>query len=288
MKAAMIPPVPDLDRYATGPGIHLLLSHLFKKKGYLDYYARRSDEGDYLILDNSAHEHGIGNSMEQLLKEARKVCATEVVVPDVLFDAKSTVESARLSLRYLEERKGERAWDRAGKPRLMYVPQGNNRPEWSWCLRTMLNLHDHAHLENNELPPPVIGVSKDYYWWHGGLPALFKAHLNPLKAARPSIDVHLLGWPTALWQTALIAREFPWVRSTDSAKPFVYAKNGILLEPGGKVPEYPRRDPRYFDDPLLHHAEIEMNGTMYTIDEIARRNMTVFESAATDHLILAA
>lgn len=276
MRSALIPPVPDLHRYATGPGIHLLLSHLFTKRGYLEYYAERSDAGDYLILDNSAHEHGIGNSMERLLKEARKVQADEVVVPDVLFDAKATVESARRSLRWLETRKGERAYQRAGCPRLMYVPQGENRPEWSWCLRTMLNLHDNACLENSKLEEPVIGVSKDYYWWHGGMTALFKAHLQEVHARRPRLDVHLLGWPTDLWQTALVARDYPWVRSTDSAKPFVYAKNGILLEPGGKVPDYPRRDERYFDDPLPED-----------VDEIARRNIAVFEAAASDCLILA-
>lgn len=276
MRAALIPPVPDLDRYATGPGIHLLLSHLFEKDGYLDYYARRSAEGDYLILDNSAHENGIGNSIQTLLEEAENVSADEVVVPDALFDAKATVEAARTTLRFLETPQGEAAYDRAGRPRLMYVPQGDNRPEWAWCLRTMLSLHDAAC--GGMLRSPVIGISKDYYWWQGGIKILVHSYVLPLKTATwEDLDVHLLGWPTDLWQTALVARTYPWIRSTDSAKPFVYAKNGILLEPGGKVPDYPRRDERYFDDPLPDD-----------VDGIVRRNVEVFSAAATDDLILAA
>ena len=57
-------------------------------------------------------------------------------------------------------------------------------------------------------------------------------------------------WSNNLWSTALIAGRYPWIRSTDSAKPFVFAKNYIRLEPGGPIPSYPRRDPEYFHAPL--------------------------------------
>jgi len=274
MLSALIPPVPDLDRFATGPGIHLLLSHLFDKDGYLDYYARRSRAGDYLILDNSAHENGIGNKMEDLLEQASYVGVNEVVVPDVLFDARATVEAARRTLRYLETKEGQSKYTRAERPRLMYVPQGTGRLQWTYCLRSLLNLHDHYCIEQN-LDEPVIGVSKDYYNWPGGIPSLFDSSLTSVKATRPRVDFHLLGWPTDLWQTAAVARRYPWVRSTDSAKPFVYAKNKILLEPGGKVPDYPRRDERYFDEPLQED-----------VIDLAQRNVEVFAAAARNNLIL--
>ncbi len=273
MRTALIPPVPDLDRYATGTGIHLLLSHLFKKDGYVEYYRERSEAGDYVILDNSAHEFAMGNKISRLLDEAERVEADEVVIPDVLFDAKATVEAARHSLRWLETPRGRRAFARSGRPRFMYVPQGEDRQAWAWCLKQLLSLHDTADAEYVE---PVIGISKDYYYWQGGIQSLIRTHIAHLRASRPKVlDLHILGWPTDLWQTASIAREFPWVRSTDSAKPFVYAKNDVLLEPGGKVPDYPRRDKRYFDEPIP-----------YELDEIVRRNVAVFEAAATDCLIL--
>jgi hypothetical protein len=44
-----------------------------------------------------------------------------------------------------------------------------------------------------------------------------------------------------------IARAHPWIRSTDSAKPFVYAMRDIVLNPDEPAPQYPRRPEGYFD-----------------------------------------
>lgn len=273
MRIALIPPVPDLDKFATGTGFHLLLSHLFEINGYCDYYLRRSEIGDYIVLDNSAHEFGRGNDMQRLLREAERVRADEVVVPDALFDSRGTVQKAREALKWLNTPQGSRAYARAGRPRLMLVPQGHDRPEWRWSLKHLLEAYwDWA---GDARLSPVIGVSKDYYYWPRGLVSLIKDEVGPYRDTYPDLDVHCLGWPTDLWQLAYVARELPWVRSTDSAKPLVYAKNYILLEPGGEVPKYPRRDERYFHDPL--------DASTF---EYAWRNIEVFRAAARDQLIL--
>lgn len=272
MKIALIPPIPNLGDYAVG-GIHLLLSHLFDEfPEYEKHYRTRSQAGDYVILDNSAHEHGKGDALEALLARAASVEADEVVIPDVLFDARGTVESARQALRWLKSGEGHAMYELAGSPRLMYVPQGDTRPEWAWCLRELMAAHE-AVQEELELETPVVGISKDYYFWHRGLTSLIQDNLVDLRVNQ-GIDVHCLGWPTDLWALAKVQRDHPWVRSTDSAKPFVYAKSGILLEPGGKVPEYPRRDERYFHDPLPPEAL-----------DLAEKNIEVFKASATDELI---
>jgi hypothetical protein len=277
MDIALIPPIPELEGFGTSakcPNTHLLLSHLLSSKAYEDYYIERSEMGDYLILDNSAHEHGQGVAVEALLKQAMRLHCQEIVVPDVLFDARGTVESARRALEWMETTKGKRLYNAAHRPRLMFVPQGDKRPEWGWCLKQLMQLHD-LYDESLCLGTPVIGISKDYYYWHGGLSRLVDDYLLPYRMTQ-RIQVHCLGWPTDLWALAQVARHHPWVRSTDSAKPFVYAKNNILLEPGGKVPEYPRRDERYFEDPLNEEQR-----------HLARRNVEVFLAAANDQLILA-
>lgn len=272
MKTAHIPPFPHLEEFASG-GTHLLLSHLFVHQEYSSHYQKRSEQGDYIILDNSAHEVGKGNKMEDLLTQAQAVLADEVVVPDVLFDARGTVEGARSSLRWLRGHEGQVAYQDALSPRLMYVPQGDNRSEYAWCLREMIAAHENA-TEYLELKPPVVGISKDYYYWpHGGIVGLIRDLMQDLRKYN-KIDIHCLGWPTDLWALAPVNRYFPWVRSTDSAKPFVYAKNEILLEPGGSVPDYPRRDPNYFTEAL---TETQL--------EIARKNCSVFEASASDMLI---
>lgn len=270
MKTALIPPIPHLGQFATG-GIHLLLSHLVKAyPEYERHYSERATAGDYLILDNSAHEFGVGNGMAELMAQARALGAEEVVVPDVLFDWRATVESAKAAVSWLNSTPGKKAWELAGRPRLMYVPQGDGRSQWARCLQKLMFAHQDLDGEHG---PPVIGISKDYYNLRGSLAGLIDEFVREWYEFERA-DVHCLGWPTSLWDLADVARDHPWVRSTDSAKPFVYAKAGILLEPGGKVPQYPRRDKRYFDDPLTDNSL-----------EVAVRNAQVFEAAARDELV---
>lgn len=274
MKVALIPPVPDLERFAT-TDIHLLLSHLFAHPGYLEYYSKRRDFGDYIILDNSAHENGAGNLPDELLDQAVAVRAQEVVCPDVLFDDRGTVSAGVRMFRYMTSDAGWEKFCAAGLPRLMLVPQGTTRGEWVKCLTSLMHEWEErmSHLVGM---PPVIGVSKDYEdLVSGGITSLIAQYLAPLRQAM-GIDVHCLGWPSKLWSLAKVQQETPWVRSTDSAKPFVYARAGIRLEPGGTVPRYPRRAHDYFTTP-----------TDDALVDLARINVEVFKAAATDELILA-
>lgn len=124
------------------------------------------------------------------------------------------------------------------------------------------------------LIPPVIGISKDYDAWRGGLTRLLSDYVVEEVNAWPELDVHCLGWPNDLWSLAKVHENFPWVRSTDSAKPFVFAKNLIQLEPGGESPRYPRRDTNYFTERLTRKQW-----------EIAKRNIEVFQASASDELV---
>jgi hypothetical protein len=258
-------------------GFHLLLSHLLEHDDYLEFYKWRRTEGDYLVLDNSAHEFGAAQDHELLLRNAKALGAQEVVLPDVLFDRRGTLERTKRMLKWLISPEGWEVYQDSGMPRFMLVPQGNDRADWVQCLNQLLLLWDnYTYMTPTPIEEPVVGISKDYDNWRGGLTYLIGHYVAPLRVDR-SFDVHCLGWPNNLWSLAHVHRHFPWVRSTDSAKPFVYAKADILLEPGGDIPKYPRRDENYFTERL----ELSMW-------EKAERNVEVFRASATDELVLTA
>jgi hypothetical protein len=270
MRVALIPPIPDLPYQGT-TDIHLLLSHLIGRSGYLEHYATRKAAGDYIILDNSAHENGSGNGARELLFQARLVRANEVVCSDVLFDCPGTIERTEAMLQYIASDHGWEAYYAAGCPRLMLVPQGTDEISWARCLKRLMYVWD-IHMSQLATMPPVVGVSKDYDdFVDGGIAHLISKYCRPL--TKRGVDVHCLGWPANLWALADVHRRCPWVRSADSAKPFVYARAGVKLEPGGPVPDYPHRTDDYFETPLTNHTKL------------AACNVEVFKAAAVNELI---
>lgn len=272
MKAALIPPIPHLQEFGRG-NFHLLLNHLLQDKKYIDHYIEQRKRGAYLVLDNSAHEFGMGDDPLTLIYNASVLKAQEVVVPDVLDDGPATVDRAVEALE---------AWYENDlliydlMPALMYVPQGATYPEWSKCLNDLLRLHAFTCKRYKRIrKTPVIGLSKDYEKWDGGLMRLIDNHLAPM---RKHIQVHMLGWGRDLWKLYEIARVHPWIRSTDSAKPFVYAQSRIRLEYGEIIPQYPGR----------HHTEyFHKKLTPFQLG-FARHNVAMFVgSSAGDQAFIA-
>ena len=243
MKAALIPPIPCLKQFGVTGKFHLLLSHLLKDPVYFSHYLTERERGAYLLLDNSAHEHGHGDDPEALIYNAVALKAQEVVVPDVLEDAEGTVESALNALEYWFEKKDKVI--RKLNPALMYVPQARHMEEWVWCFGNLVRMHQYVTGREGYRTSLVIGVSKDYEVWHeqGLMPIL---DFLSLMRQNVKFQVHLLGWGRDLWNLEMYAKEHPWIRSTDSAKPFVYGLERIKLEPHEDVPEYPKRPHNYF------------------------------------------
>lgn len=273
MKIALIPPIPNLQHADHNDGMHLLLAHLMGDRRYVHFYQQMRIAGHYLIMDNGAHELGAALSHEQILGMARRVLAQEIVLPDVLFDRHGTIERTKRMLKWIVK-EGWEEYDSAKRPRLMMVPQGKDSPDWAQCVKGLVKTWETFAPQAPELlQPPILGISKDYDENRGGLPNLIGNYIEPLRESF-EFDTHCLGWPSKLWSLARVAHDFPWIRSTDSARPYVYAKHGILLEPGGQVPSYPRRDTLYFEE-FLPAWKLE----------IARKNTLVFRATATDELM---
>lgn len=249
MKAALIPPIPELARYGTGD-FHLLLTHLLIDPAYEQHYLDQRRKGAYLILDNSAHEYGEGDKALDLMRKAANIGAQEVVVPDVLFDAERTIERAVQAHEAWYEGRQTGMLDLA--PALMYVPQGKTIEEWEECMAALISIHHHSTRHHSVRQACVLGISKDYEMWDGGIERLIEEKVVPFLVAQKvkygqMPHVHLLGWGRQLWALRTVAERWPWIRSTDSAKPFVYALKKTYLESNGKVPRYPTRPRNYFD-----------------------------------------
>jgi hypothetical protein len=263
VKTALIPPFPELERFGHG-SIHLLLAHL-KDEGYLAHYRAERSAGAYTILDNGAHENQSGMHATRLLRRAVSLRASEIVIPDHLFDADDTVHRAKNALQALER---DLIDVELLGPNFMLVPQGRTSEDWRTCLQSLVWNYDRYHrMYPNVFKPPVIGISKDYEYFDGGIPKLLERNVMPM-----GLDVHLLGWGRDLWTLGEMARRWPQIRSTDSAKPFVYAIDRIALDPSKPVPEYPKRTETYFETVLDDEQA-----------DIAKHNVKVFRDLANDN-----
>ena len=270
MKAAIITPIPELtEEYSRE--FCLLLEHLVAKhEKYAQFYSKMREQGAYLILDNSAHEHKTGTTAENLIRSMVQVRASEVVVPDMLFSCEGTLKTSKEALlAFLQSEEFN-----ASPLRLMLVPQGKDYQDWRTCLQGLLWMYYHLQGDNPDaLPyPPVIGLSKDYETWDGGLVQLVGAHLAPL-VHRDGIDIHLLGWGRDARVYRELADTFPEIRSTDSAKPFVYANHRMRLPTSDteEWPQYPLRPERFFTTGLTLFQRA-----------IARHNVQVFKAMVND------
>lgn len=258
MKAALICPVPDLERYVGSTTVHLLLPYLFGPAYdvlYQDYYAMRRREGDYLILDNGAYltDGGEAVSMSRLLEITQLVRAQEVVLPDVIRSADSTIARSRAALDWLNTVEGRNAYQSAGRPRLMIVPQGVKFSAWSECLERLLSMVSDT-MERVGGPEPAIGVSKVY-----GPGILNRLEALDVRGHLNIFPIHLLGWAGS-WDTLEHASEL-WgekIRSVDSARPITYGKLGRRLNDGEP---HVSRDADFFNDsvPLDRSRDVIAN-----------------------------
>jgi len=244
--------------------MHLILSReVYASPFYMLHYKAEVDNGAYVILDNSAHETGRGDPGDVLLQQALLIGAQEIVLPDVLFDARETYRLSRQALRVLAECARQWTHDTLS---VMIVPQAAAVSEWMELLVELVELY--AELMSRHpraLPQPVLGISKDYFSaWDGGIRRLIDAGLSL------NLDIHLLGWWWKGWEElGQIAREYGTsIRSIDSAKPLVYALRGIKLIPGEPLP-YVKR-PRDFFSRKLTPEQIP----------IATHNVEVFNRLA--------
>lgn len=242
MKSIAIPPIPHLQDFALTQEFDLLLSHLFVNHEYVEFYRRKKQalaDRCFYILDNSAHEMETGQSLELLLAQARSIGASEIVLPDTLFDSERTVErSVQGMVDLVSER--ELPFTLA---KVMVVPQGTTEHEYLICFDELLRGFYRTGLETRV--GLTIGISKDYEEkFPDGLSPILEKIIRSIDL---DVEIHLLGWPIPLSRLSETSIRFgSRIRSTDTARMFTYAMNDIRLS-SSNLPKYPKRPHDFFD-----------------------------------------
>jgi hypothetical protein len=92
----IIAPTAYLEHYAIQSRKHLVLAHLVDvNKEYANYYLKRSQAGDGIIMDNGAFELGESYAPEKLLDLGKECGADVLVLPDYPFKpAQITIDAA--------------------------------------------------------------------------------------------------------------------------------------------------------------------------------------------------
>ena len=211
MQVALISPVQNLDLTRDGD-IHMVLAHLVKRNPqYADFYLR---EKKYKLIDCGACE-GETQSIETCVEMAERVRADELILPDIIFQGRATVESAKKALDWLDRNRV------LGKIKIHAVPQGSTREEWWTCFN---ELNDISEID-------VLGISKL------STPVAFKKQLTEARVEITTQlynenygdqkQIHLLGGSYDVLNE--VRRHPDFIRSIDTSAPFEYARHQKFL-----------------------------------------------------------
>lgn len=212
MKVATIVPTRHLPLIAGGD-YYMALAHLVRDPEYAAFYRIQSALGNYVLLDNGVVETGTPMGIHELLETAESIKATEIILPDVIGDAETTLLQARECIPLAQSR----------GLKVLAVPQGRTPSEWAACLRELLSWYE----------VNTIGISR-----FSPVPRLEALWLVPeLRASNK--EIHLLGCGGDPEQEVrAIEWAFPGrIRGVDSGVASFYTKGWEVMLPGKPRPQ---------------------------------------------------
>ena len=186
---------------------HLLLAHDVVKRP-LEYESVFLNlPNKYIIMDNSSCE--LGKPVDiQTMKEARRIVgATVCVLPDIIGDARATMEATLGSYN---------AWYLAGLGPFMVVPQGRNLQEFMLCVQSFKKL---LHVQAWGVPRATVK----------SMGTRMSALRVVVEHARAAQDIHLLGFSDNIFDDITCAKQIS-VRGIDSNVPIRYGRMGLKLD----------------------------------------------------------
>lgn len=197
-----------------------------------DRNAMFRDLPGYKILDNGVYESNVATDIHSLMSKAGIISADEIILPDVMGSCDGTLAATNDALRHgAELLDGYALCEGEGKlPRFMFVPQGQSTSEWFTCLERGVAAYSQflyalpsRHQAYRAGPVQLtIGLAKHHDMT---LPVgHYRRILHSYFEHGPSLDypLHLLGWPDRT-PLADVINDYRWVRSMDTARPFVRA-----------------------------------------------------------------
>lgn len=196
----------------VGIGYHFALGQeLVRDKEYRQYYAALGRLGHFIIVDNGAAERDTP-PFHIIVKAAKMVHASEIVMPDVLADMDATLAALT-----------DEALDLVAPKNRMIVPQGTTMDEWFMCLESLLRRTQYS-IGSIGIPKHMEGRVE------GGRAALLvhmKNEFGPLVSHR---HIHLLGVYNDPFQEIAAAATCD-VRGIDSGMPIAWAQRSRSLDP---------------------------------------------------------
>lgn len=239
MQAATVVAPQWASQFAKGDYHMVIAPWLLTVPGYSQYYAgAQRDSSVWVMMDNGAWE-GCPLSSEDLLRCVLLLSPNEVVLPDVIGEAKDTLKASHTFLKELVKRtpspSPQDEWDldeeyERTRPSVMFVPQSAYAPTWWKCLDAWLDMWrregwgDHFDLTIGinspriEVPERRVRV------------ALLE------EAVAKAGSVHLLGIPDpgVFFHHELPAARELGIRGVDSSLPFALGARRILLTADSK------------------------------------------------------
>jgi len=241
--------------------IQLLLAHqVLKDKKYLEYYIKRKELGDYIILDNSAFEFGEALSTDLLEKAINLTLPNEFVLPDVLFDKNKTIEKSIKFANNLNRK----------SIKYMAVVQGNTLKDWLACYEYFSQQDYVFSIGLGAIySPKTIFNNKETNNLVSGREFLIN-QLKQLKLLNSKKPHHLLGLGDSGHLEIKRLAKYKWIRSCDSNTAYINAKYGIELVPGK---EYLKIKEKINLDDKFNESYVElMTNNMQVLNEAGCRN----------------
>lgn len=252
MKNFVLPPVKDQKLSSLGTAGYYCLAHLYlQHETYREFFHARKNEGNFILLDNSAAEKSLVTE-DILLDICEQLLPDEVIPPDVLFDQIQTEQNL---LSFIEKMKERNLFGKGVK--IFFCPQGTIRQEW---IQSYMFGLSNEHVS-------TIGLSKI------AVPKCWAQEVDDqgIDEARNECiqylsdsdliqkPLHLLGMGGPMeyaYYTQLPIPQQKLLRSTDSCYSVLAATEGLSWENGQferiKTPHH------YFEYPTLTTPQIEL------------------------------
>lgn len=226
MKVGFIVPIKYLN-LSLESDFHLILPHIVEKyPEYGEFYKRRIEAGDFVMLDNSAFELGKPIDAQIQKRIAYELNVNEVVLPDFLSDSKETLKSIEKTLSTVYTNNDFS---------IAAVSQGKDIESYIDCFRQLVEIKE----INTVCMPAIIEFPVKNIGWEVPfrMPEMVlrriyliehlyeRGIINELIKSRKQI--HLLGSYDQVELYYYRTKGYNFVRSNDSSSAFVHGQRGI-------------------------------------------------------------
>jgi len=188
-----------------------LAQYILDDPRYAEWYGRERFQApkSHLIVDNGIAE-GVSLPFREVVEAAEYVRADEVVMPDVMRDARETIRSTL----------DQHSMSLVPEENRMLVPQGDDWMSWTYCLSIFT--------DPQTIRARSIGIAKHLESLPGGRPHALQIIKD--RGVDKRYEIHLLGvWRQPFAEVRRAAEVLPTIRSIDTGAPVAYAQRTQAL-----------------------------------------------------------